>query len=117
MGLDVPPCRPWCGAFVHEASRRAGVKLSARMIDPARSVRDAQAGRRGLQAIATRNVRPGDLLFFALSRGSNAPSHVAIVTTKPRGGMVDTVEGNISHHVTRKVRGLRFAVLAARVKR
>jgi heme-degrading monooxygenase HmoA len=44
-------------------------------------------------------------------------SHLAIVTTRPRDGKVRTVEGNISHHVVRKTRGLRYAVLAARVRR
>jgi hypothetical protein len=37
MGLRVPPCRVWCGAFVHEAYLQAGVRLSARLIDPDRS--------------------------------------------------------------------------------
>lgn len=117
MGLPTPPCRPWCGAFVHAAFRRAGVRLSARLIDPARSVRDALAGRRGLKAIAARDVRPGDLLFFALHAGSTAASHLAIVTSRPRGGSVRTVEGNVEHAVRRKLRGLRYAVLAARVVR
>jgi hypothetical protein len=117
MGLSVPPCRPWCGAFVHEAFRRAGVNLSSRLIDPARSEQDALAGRRGLYAIAKADVRPGDLLFFALHDGQAAASHLAIVVTRPQGGMVRTVEGNIRHAVRRKTRGLRFAVLAARVRR
>jgi hypothetical protein len=117
MGLDVPPCRPWCGAFVHQAFLRAGIRLSSRLIDPARSVQDAVAGRRGLRAIAQADVRPGDLLFFALRSSTSAPSHVAIVTSSPRGGKVRTVEGNIGHHVRKKTRGLRYAVLAARVAR
>lgn len=117
MGLRVPPCRPWCGAFVHEAFRRAGVNLSSRLIDPARSEQDALAGRRGLYAIAKADVRPGDLLFFALHDGQASASHLAIVVTPPRNGSVRTVEGNISHAVRRKTRGLRYAVLAARVRR
>ena len=28
MVLQVPPCRVWCGAFVHQAFRQAGVRLS-----------------------------------------------------------------------------------------
>jgi hypothetical protein len=117
MGLDVPPCRPWCGAFVHQAFLRARVRLSPRLIDPARSADDAVAGRRGLQAIAKADVRPGDLLFFALRSSTTAPSHLAIVTSRPRNGKVRTVEGNIGHHVRKKTRGLRYAVLAARVVR
>ncbi|MCW3016436.1 MAG: hypothetical protein JWO02_3528 [Solirubrobacterales bacterium] len=117
MGLDVPPCRPWCGAFVHQAFLRAGIRLSPRLIDPARSYSDAVAGRRGLRAIATSDVRPGDLLFFALHSGSSQASHLAIVTSRPRNGSVRTVEGNIGHHVRTMTRGLRYAVLAARVVR
>jgi cell wall-associated NlpC family hydrolase len=117
MGLNAPPCRPWCGAFVHQAFLRAGVRLSPRLIDPGRSYDDAVAGRRGIYAISKSDVRPGDLLFFALRDGSSRASHLAIVTTRPNGGKVRTVEGNIAHHVTRKTRGLRYAVLAARVRR
>lgn len=117
MGLATPPCRPWCGAFVHEAFRQAGIDLSARLIDPAKSARDAVAGRRGLKAIAKGDVKPGDLLFFALHDGSAAASHIAIVTSKPSHGAVRTVEGNVSHAVRKKTRGLSYAVLAARVVR
>jgi cell wall-associated NlpC family hydrolase len=114
MGLRVPPCRVWCGSFVHQAFLRAGVRLSARLIDPHRSYGDAVAGRRGLRRIPKSRVRPGDLLFFAFRPGLKA-SHLAIVTSRPRGGSVNTVEGNVSHAVRRERRGLRFAVLAARV--
>lgn len=117
MSLPVPPCRPWCGAFVHQAFLRAGVRLSPRLIDPARSAKDALASRRGLRVIPIRSVRRGDLLFFALRSGSSAASHLAIVTSNPSGGKVRTIEGNIGHHVRKKTRGLRFAVLAARVQR
>jgi hypothetical protein len=44
MGLRVPPCRVWCGAFVHQAFLQAGVRLSKRLIDPDRSFGDAVAG-------------------------------------------------------------------------
>ncbi|MBA3327489.1 MAG: hypothetical protein H0T43_04220 [Solirubrobacterales bacterium] len=114
MGLRVPPCRPWCGAFVHQAFLRAGVRLSARLIDPHRSYGDAVAGRRGLRRIPRSQVRPGDLLFFAFRPRLKA-SHLSIVTSHPRNGQVSTVEGNVSHVVRRARRGLRFAVLAARV--
>lgn len=114
MGLRVPPCRPWCGAFVHQAFKRAGLRLSARLIDPDRSYEDAVAGRRGLRRIPIGSVRTGDLLFFAFRPGLKA-SHIALVRGAPRGGVVRTVEGNISHTVRLKTRGLRYAVLAARV--
>ncbi|WP_205695513.1 NlpC/P60 family protein [Conexibacter sp. SYSU D00693] len=114
MGLEAPPCQAWCGAFVHEAFRRAGVKLSARLIDPDRSYTDAVRGQRGLKAIPKGQVRPGDLLFFAFRRGLKA-SHIAIVRTKPSGGAVLTVEGNVAHAVRFARRGLKYPVLAARV--
>ncbi len=114
MGLRVPPCRPWCGALIHQAFKQAGVRLSARLIDPDRSYADAIAGRRGLRAIKISRVRRGDLLFFAFRRGLRA-SHVAIVRGAPNGGKVRTVEGNVAHAVRLKTRGLRYAVLAARV--
>lgn len=114
MGLKVPPCRPWCGAFLHQAFARAGVDLSARLIDPDRSYEDAVAGRRGLRRIAIEDVRKGDLLFFAFRPRLKA-SHIALVRGTPSGGKVRTVEGNVSHTVRLQSRGLRYAVLAARV--
>ena len=114
MGLRVPPARPWCGSFVHEAYRRAGIDLSARLIDPDRSYADAVSGRRGLRAIPIGSVRRGDLLFFAFRPGLKA-SHFALVRDTPSGGRVRTVEGNVSHAVRARVRGLAYPVLAARV--
>jgi hypothetical protein len=114
MGLKVPPCRPWCGALLHQAFARAGVKLSARLIDPDRSYEDAVAGRRGLRRIAIEDVRKGDLLFFAFRPRLKA-SHIALVRGTPSGGKVRTVEGNVAHAVRLQSRGLRYAVLAARV--
>src|SRR3954451_19426645 len=112
MGIRIG--QPWCGAFVHQAFLRAGVRLSARLIDPDRSYRDAQAGRRGLRAIPIRSVRRGDLLFFAFRPGLLA-SHLAIVRARPHNGRVATVEGNVSNAVRLEVRGLQYPVLAARV--
>ncbi|MEA2153882.1 MAG: hypothetical protein QOE11_22 [Solirubrobacteraceae bacterium] len=112
MGLK--PCEVWCGAFVHEAFLRAGVRLSARLIDPDRSFADAIAGRRGLKQIAPTQVRRGDLLFYAFRPGLRA-SHLAIARGRPSNGSVDTVEGNVGNAVRLQRRGLRYAVLAARV--
>lgn len=112
MGLSVG--RPWCGSFVHEAFRRAGVDLSARLIDPDRSYDDARANRRGLRAIPVSEVRRGDLLFFAFRSGLSA-SHLAIARGRPRDGKVLTIEGNVSHAVQALARGTQYPVLAARV--
>jgi hypothetical protein len=112
MGIRIG--QPWCGAFVHQAFLRAGVRLSARLIDPDRSYRDAQAHRRGLRAIPIRSVRRGDLLFFAFRPGLLA-SHFALVRSRPRGGRVATVEGNVSNASRLELRGLAYPVLAARV--
>jgi cell wall-associated NlpC family hydrolase len=114
MGLRVPPCRPWCGAFVHAAFRQAGIQLSARLIDPHRSYQDAVAGRRGLKRIPVKSVRRGDLLFMALQPGKLA-SHLAIARGAPVKGKMATVEGNVDHRVSLEKRSLRFFVLAARV--
>jgi hypothetical protein len=112
MGVRIG--QPWCGAYVHQAYLRAGIRLSARLIDPERSYRDAQANRRGLRAIPIRSVRRGDLLFFAFRPGLLA-SHFALVRGRPRDGRVATAEGNVAHAVRLQVRGLAYPVLAARV--
>jgi cell wall-associated NlpC family hydrolase len=114
MGLNVPPCRVWCGAFVHQAFLQAGVRLSARLIDPHRSYLDAVAGRRGLQRIARSQVRRGDVVFYKLRQGVLA-SHLAIARGRPRGGKLETVEGNVSNAARLKRRGVKYIVLAARV--
>ncbi len=114
MGLKVPPCRVWCGAFVHQAYLRAGVKLSSRLIDPDRSYDDAIAGRRHLRQIPVSSVRPGDIVFYKFREGVRA-SHLAIARSRPKNGKLDTVEGNTSHAVRLETRGTQYVVLAARV--
>src|SRR5881394_2285529 len=112
MGIRIG--QPWCGAFVHQAFLRAGLRLSARLIDPDRSYRYAQANRRHLRAIPIRSVRRGDLLFFAFRPGLLA-SHFAIVRGRPRNDRVPTVEGNVSNASRLELRGVQYPVLAARV--
>lgn len=116
MGLRLPPCRVWCGAFVHQAYLRAGVRLSKRLIDPHRSFADAVAGRRHLRKIAVSDIRPGDLVFYKFRSGVRA-SHLAIARSRPKNGMLDTVEGNVDNASSRQSRGTRYIVLAARVTR
>lgn len=116
MGLRLPPCRVWCGAFVHQAYLRAGVRLSRRLIDPHRSFADAVAGRRHLRKIAVSDIRPGDLVFYRFRSGVRA-SHVALARSAPRDGSLDTVEGNTSNAVRLETRGTKYIVLAARVTR
>jgi hypothetical protein len=116
MGLRLPPCRVWCGAFVHQAYLRAGVRLSERLIDPDRSYRDAVAGRRHLRKIAISDIRPGDIVFYKFRAGVRA-SHLALARSKPHGGELDTVEGNTSNAVRLETRGTQYIVLAARVTR
>ena len=114
MGLKVPPCRVWCGAFVHQAFRQAGVQLSRRLIDPHLSYADAVAHRRGLRSIPISRIRRGDIVFYKFREGVRA-SHVAIARARPSGGMLDTVEGNTSQAVRLERRGVQYIVLAARV--
>ena len=115
MGLRVPPCRPWCGAFVHQAFLRGGVRLSSRLIDPDRTYDDIVAGRRKLRQIPVRSVRRGDLVLFKFRAGVRA-SHVEIVRGRPgTDGRVPVVGGNVSHRVELNRRGLQYVVIAARV--
>jgi hypothetical protein len=119
MGLAVPaapPCRPWCGAFVHEAFFRAGIDLSPRLIDPNETYWDAIQHRNGLRRIPKTHVVAGDIVFFALDPGVQA-SHEEIVLGRPRRGRVPTAGGNVGHHAVVTRRGLRYIVLAARVTR
>ncbi len=116
MGLRLPPCRVWCGAFVHQAYLRAGVRLSRRLIDPHRSYADAVAGRRHLRKIAVADIRPGDLVFYKFRSGVRA-SHLALARSTPKNGMLDTVEGNVDNASSLQSRGTRYIVLAARVTR
>ena len=116
MGLRLPPCRVWCGAFVHQAYLRAGVRLSKRLIDPHRSYKDAVAGRRHLRRISISAIRPGDIVFYKFRNGVLA-SHLALARGRPSGGKLDTVEGNTSHAVRLETRGTQYIVLAARVTR
>ena len=116
MGLRLPPCRVWCGAFVHQAYLRAGVRLSRRLIDPHRSFSDAVAGRRHLRKIAVSDIRPGDIVFYKFRAGVRA-SHLAIARSTPQDGSLDTVEGNTSNAVRLETRGTQYIVLAARVTR
>jgi len=114
MGFKVPPCRVWCGAFVHQAFRQAGVQLSARLIDPHRSYYDALAGRRGLRSIPVGDIQRGDIVFYRFRPRLKA-SHLAIARGRPSGGKLATVEGNTSQAVRLEVRGTQYIVLAARV--
>jgi hypothetical protein len=112
--MGVGPGRPWCGALVHQAFLRQGIKLSARLIDPHRSYQDAQAGRRGLRAIRVSQVRKGDILFYKFRRGVLA-SHLAIARGPVEKGRIRSIEGNVSHTVSQETRSARYVVLAARV--
>lgn len=119
MGLSVPaapPCRPWCGAFVHEAFYQAGIDLSDRVIDPNQSYWDAMQRQNGLKRIAKSDARPGDLVFFAL-HGTNVATHEEIVLARLRNGRVLTAGGNVGHHAVVTRRGLAYIALAARVTR
>ena len=114
MGLKVPPCRVWCGAFVHQAYKRAGINLSSRLIDPDRSLDDAIGGRRHLRKIPISAIRTGDIVFYKFRNGVRA-SHLALARSKPSNGKLDTVEGNTSNAVRLETRGTQYIVLAARV--
>ena len=114
MGFKVPPCKVWCGAFVHQAFLRAGVKLSPRLIDPDKSYGDAVAGVRKLKRISISQIQRGDIVFYMFRKNLRA-SHLGIARGKPSGGKLNTVEGNTSNAVRLERRGTKYIVLAARV--
>lgn len=113
MGFRVPPCRPWCGAFVHEAFRQAGVRLGPRLIDPQKALNDARRRRGRLRAVGLTSVRKGDILVMDSRRAGKA-THMAIAVADYRraSGTVRTVEGNNGHTVRRGNRP-RAALMAA----
>ena len=116
-GWDLPPCRPWCGAFVHEAFLQAGVDLRSAFLFPERVLADAWAGRRGLHAIPVRRVRRGDLVIYKWPGSGDRADHFGIVTRayRPRSGVVHTVEGNTGQAVRAQARPLRHVVTGVRV--
>lgn len=116
MGLRVPPCRPWCGTFVHEAFRRAGVNLPGLMIDPERFMDYARAGHRGLRMVRETHIRRGDIVLMDF-RPDKRASHMAIAVHDHRSGAptVETVDGNSGQAIRRKHRALALIVAAVRV--
>jgi len=64
-----------------------------------------------LRAAALLTLAPS----FSAFRPGLLASHFAIVRSRPRGGRVATVEGNVSNAVRLERRGLQYPVLAARV--
>jgi hypothetical protein len=117
-GWSLPPCRPWCGAFVHEAFLRAGIHLHSAFLFPERVLDDARAGRGGLHAIPVRRVRRGDLVIFKWPGTGDRADHFGIVTRPYRrgSGVVHTVEGNTSQAVRAQARPIVHAVTGVRVR-
>jgi cell wall-associated NlpC family hydrolase len=116
-GWKLPPCRPWCGAFIHEAYLQAGVDLRSAFLYPERVLDDARAGRRGLRAIPVRRVRRGDLVIYKWPGSGDRADHFGIVTRAYRrgSGVVHTVEGNTSQAVRAQARPLTHVVTGVRV--
>jgi hypothetical protein len=114
---DLPPCRPWCGAFVHEAFRQAGVDLRSAFLYPERVLDDARARRHRLRAISVRRVRRGDLVIYKWPGSGERADHFGIVTRayRRRSGVVHTVEGNTAQAVRAQARPLRHVVTGVRV--
>jgi cell wall-associated NlpC family hydrolase len=116
-GWRLPPCRPWCGAFVHEAFLQAGIDLRSAFLFPQRVLDDARANRRGLRAIPVRRVRRGDLVIYKWPGTGDRADHFGIVTRAYRAGsgIVHTVEGNTGQAVRAHGRPIVFAVSGVRV--
>lgn len=82
---------PWCGIFVGYAVKHIG-KANSNAWFPAvmRISNEAIAGVNNLRDIAPADAQPGDI---ATLYGN---THVGLVRSKPKNGMVSTVEGNTS---------------------
>jgi hypothetical protein len=114
-GVTVPPCREWCGAFVHEAFLQAGLRLSVRFLDPQKVLFDARADRRHLRLIAPRYLHRGDIALM-LYRRDKLASHEAVVLRHRAGSpWVVTAEGNTGNRVQIKTHNLAIFVGALRV--
>ena len=82
QGLD-------CSGLVKLAFSKAGISV------PRTTEGLMEAGKR----VKLKKVKPGDLLFFALSEKKNQVTHVGIVTKKQRGQMPEFIHASTSKGV------------------
>ena len=116
MGLRVPPCRVWCGAFVHQAFRQAGVQLSARLIDPHRSFYDAR--RRPQRPAQHPDQRRSSAATSSSTTSATdmKASHLAIARGRPSGKHARHGRGQHEpRRAPRDAAACSYIVLAARV--
>jgi len=86
---------PWCGAFVVNALRAAGVSAPSSWVYTPTILSDARAGRYGYRIVST--PEPGDLVLFKWPGVSgDTCDHVGLVETVDGGGMNASIEGNTS---------------------
>lgn len=96
-GADVYDGAPWCAIAVAAWFRLAGVEIDTKLIHPATGVICDHAGASGLFIPSHMNIPPGALMI-------RCGIHVGMVVRDRGNGIVDTIEGNVSHMVSRKVR-------------
>jgi hypothetical protein len=104
---------PWCGVFVHEAYRRAGIDLPDAIASVPATLTMATAGRPPLRLVAATDIRRGDIVIFQWDDGP--VDHMGLATASYRDGSVTTVEGNTSDGVHQRVRYAATIVAGVRV--
>lgn len=96
----------WCGIFVRQAYRAAGVELG-QIASVDTIYNNATANRGRMRKIPVAEIRKGDLVMMYLR---NTPrrnaNHVAIARGNFANGVVPTVEGNISDKVISRTRSV-----------
>lgn len=118
------PCSTnWCGIFMRQAYRAAGIELGA--IAYTETIYDnAKAGRNHQFAVPVTSIRKGDLvLMYTYSKAGRRVTHVGMARGPYAHGSIPTVEGNTTgDQVAQKVRstsatvsGHKLVVLGVRI--
>lgn len=83
---------PWCQCFANAVAVAGGASQLKTGYTPY-----VLAGTGGYRPVSEADARPGDFVFFKFPGISSATcDHVGVLTAKPAGGVVRTVEGNTS---------------------
>lgn len=89
--------QPWCGAFVGNALKQAGVAVTNRIVYCPYIVQDGSAGTNGMEKLVpVAQAKAGDLIVFDWDR-NGVYDHVGMLRKDYDGsGVLYTVEGNTS---------------------
>lgn len=118
-GREVEGAYPWCCVFLWWLFQKAGLPELFFGGGKTASCGALAAYARHSGRLATRDYRPGDLLFLRFS--GDAIQHIGIVESMRPDGTAVTIEGNTGAdsqanggQVQRRIRGMRFAAGAFR---